>query len=189
MGIGGFFGSGGSTYETTSKTGLAQYPDIGANVARYLGTNIPAGGDFALRLLQNPSSFLDVNGLFPGSGNMFNSIVGQAISKMSGAAGARGQQQQENIPAIAGSAATNAAGTILPLAQSNFGNLMSLGANLFSNLLGTGAGALGSTSTGTGTSMGPGIGYNMANDAFKNLTQWLSPSAAYGGGATTGYLK
>lgn len=175
----GFFSAPKSQQESWS--GLRGLGNTAQDMANFLVPATKRGATFGEQLFTNPSGQLDANGLYAQQSALFPSVVNQAISQMSGNAGARGMLSPENIGGIAGSSAQAVAPFLLPLIGQNMQSIRDFGGNLFSNATGQGYGGLGSY--GKATQQGGGIGYNFANELGKNLAAWANPSTYAPGGA------
>lgn len=174
----GFFSAPKSEQESWS--GLRGLGNNALDMANFLVPATRRGAKFGQELFRNPSGQLDANGLYAQQSAMFPSVVNQAISQMSGNAGARGMLSPENIGGIAGSSAQAVAPFLLPLIGQNIQSIRDFGGNLFGNAIGQGYGGLGSYSQAKQT--GGGIGYNFANELGKNVAQWANPSTFTPGG-------
>jgi hypothetical protein len=153
-------------------------------MSQYLVPTIQKGADAGYNMFTNPNQFLQ-GGLYAEQNAMIPTLVNLAGNKFSANGAARGMINPENNAAISGSVATNLSPILMDMISQNIGNLRNAGGNMFLGSLGSGVSSLGSQQESYGNSAGPGIGYNMANEFFKNFMEGFSAPkmmSAMGGG-------
>jgi hypothetical protein len=169
-----FFGSPSSQNISNSYSGIRGPGwDYANQMSQYLVPTVQNGANAGYSMFTNPNQFLQ-GGLYADQANLLPTLVNLAGNKFSASGAARGMLSPENNGAIAGSVATALAPNLFSMISDNINNLRTAGGNMFLGSLGTGVSSLGSQNESYGSSNGPGIGYNMANQFFNNAMEGFS---------------